>query len=71
MICVLFPGVGTPARSSSAEVFITITNINDNVPEFDQETYPLVLAESATVGTTVLTVNSNVYTAYVAFDPNV
>ena len=50
---------GTPAKSSSAQVVVTITNVNDNVPEFEQELYSLSLAESTPVGTTVLQVNAS------------
>ncbi len=45
------------ALSSSAEVFFTITNINDHSPVFGQEAYSVSLKENATIGTTVLKIN--------------
>ena len=45
------------ALSASAEVFVTITNINDNGPVFGQEAYSVSLKENATIGTTVLQIN--------------
>ncbi|KAI0232123.1 Protocadherin Fat 4 [Lamellibrachia satsuma] len=50
---------GTPAKSSSAEVFVTVTNINDNAPEFGQEAYSVSLKESTVAGTTLLQVNAS------------
>ena len=60
--CVTFVFVlctGTPAKSSSAQVVVTVTNIKNNAPEFEQELYSLSLAESTPVGTTVLQVNAS------------
>ena len=48
-----------PALSSSAEVFVTITNINDNGPLFGQEAYQVSLKENTTIGTTVLQINAS------------
>ena len=50
---------GTPAKSSSAQVVVTVTHVNSNAPEFEQELYSLSLAESTPVGTTVLQVNAS------------
>ena len=50
---------GTPAKSSSAEVFVTVTNINDNAPEFGQKAYSVSVNESTAVGTKVLQVNAS------------
>ena len=56
---VLTLNTGTPAKSSSAEVFVTIININDNAPKFGQESYSISVNESTAVGTTVLQVNAS------------
>ena len=44
--------------SSSAEVFVTITNINDNPPMFGQQLYSISLKDNTTVGTTVLQIDA-------------
>ena len=45
--------------SSSAEVFVTITNINDNAPVFGQQSDSFSLKYNTTVGTMVLQVNAS------------
>ena len=40
-------------------MFVTVTNINDNAPEFGQEAYSVSLKESTAAGTTVLQVNAS------------
>ena len=59
IVSVLTLHTGTPAKSSSAEVFVTVTNINDNAPEFGQEAYSVSVNESTAVGITVLQVNAS------------
>ena len=44
--------------SSSAEVFVTITNVNDNAPMFGQQLYSISLKDNTTVGTTVLQIDA-------------
>ena len=55
----LTSNTGTPAMSSSAEVFVTILNINDNGPLFGQHSYSVSLKDNATIGTTVLQLNAS------------
>ncbi|XP_035391409.1 putative protocadherin beta-18 isoform X40 [Electrophorus electricus] len=49
---------GTPQRSGSAIIHITVLDANDNVPVFTQEVYKVVLAENASLGTEVVTVSA-------------
>ena len=50
---------GTPVKSSSAEVFVTVTNINDNGPVFGQGSYSVSLKDNTTLGTMVLQVDAS------------
>ncbi|XP_046581094.1 protocadherin Fat 4-like [Haliotis rubra] len=45
---------GVPIRSSSTNVTITITDLNDNDPVFDAASYTGSVSENATVGTSIL-----------------
>ncbi|XP_035391390.1 protocadherin beta-16-like isoform X17 [Electrophorus electricus] len=49
---------GSPQRSGSAIIHITVLDANDNVPVFTQEVYKVVLAENAPLGTEVVTVSA-------------
>lgn len=49
---------GTPVKSSSASVSITVLDVNDNVPTFTEKTYSLKINEDAVVGSSVLTVTA-------------
>ncbi|XP_035391388.1 protocadherin beta-16-like isoform X15 [Electrophorus electricus] len=49
---------GTPQRSGSAIIHITVLDANDNVPVFTQEVYKVALAENAPLGTEVVTVSA-------------
>uniref|UniRef100_A0A669E8W2 Cadherin EGF LAG seven-pass G-type receptor 1a n=1 Tax=Oreochromis niloticus TaxID=8128 RepID=A0A669E8W2_ORENI len=49
---------GTPMRSSSASVSITVLDVNDNTPTFSEKTYSLKINEDAVVGSSVLTVTA-------------
>uniref|UniRef100_A0A3B3CAB6 Cadherin domain-containing protein n=1 Tax=Oryzias melastigma TaxID=30732 RepID=A0A3B3CAB6_ORYME len=49
---------GVPVMSSTADVAITVLDVNDNVPTFTERTYSLKINEDALVGTSVLTVTA-------------
>ncbi len=49
---------GSPPRSSSASVQITVLDVNDNPPMFDQRDYNISLSESAVLGTQVLSLRA-------------
>lgn len=44
------------SESSSINIDITITDVNDNYPQFEQSSYNITVNENTTVGTIVLTV---------------
>ncbi|XP_068176644.1 protocadherin-7 [Antennarius striatus] len=50
---------GNPPRSSQALLRISITDINDNNPEFERSTYEAEMAENAPPGTPVLQVRAS------------
>ena len=47
---------GSPAMSASSSVIITITDINDNAPIFQQSSYLIRVREDAAVSTEIITV---------------
>ncbi|KAM4836847.1 protocadherin Fat 1 isoform 5-T5 [Thomomys bottae] len=47
---------GTPSLSDLATVNINVTDINDNTPEFSQDTYTTVISEDAVLEQSVITV---------------
>ncbi|XP_029442811.1 protocadherin Fat 1 isoform X2 [Rhinatrema bivittatum] len=47
---------GTPSLSDVATVNINVTDINDNMPVFSQNTYTSVISEDAVLGQSVITV---------------
>ncbi|XP_019699445.1 protein dachsous [Harpegnathos saltator] len=49
---------GTPPLRSSLRVNVTVQDVNDNPPTFNQTRYVASVPENATVGTAVLTVNA-------------
>ncbi|XP_066507648.1 protocadherin gamma-A10-like [Hoplias malabaricus] len=49
---------GTPQRSGTAVIHITVLDANDNVPVFTQSVYKVSLAENAPLGTEVVTVRA-------------
>ena len=59
IIYILISNTGMPVMSSSAEVFVTISNINDNGPVFGQGSYSVSLKDNTTLGTMVLQVNAS------------
>ena len=50
--------LGTPSRSSSSDVIITVTDVNDNYPIFTADPYLGNIAEDASVGSSVVQVSS-------------
>lgn len=48
--------MGSPALTGSATVNVTIRDLNDNKPQFNQSLYEVSVPENIAVGTTVLTV---------------
>ncbi|XP_064641440.1 cadherin-87A-like [Lineus longissimus] len=51
--------VGVPIRSASATVFVSVINMNDNVPQFNQSDYRSVIQEHSPEGTYVTTVSAS------------
>lgn len=49
---------GNPARSSQALLRVSITDVNDNSPQFERATYEAEMAENAPPGTPVLQVRA-------------
>ncbi|XP_055064636.2 protocadherin beta-7-like isoform X3 [Misgurnus anguillicaudatus] len=49
---------GTPQRSGTAVIYITVLDINDNVPVFSQSVYKVTLPENTPSGTSVITVSA-------------
>ncbi|XP_008303575.1 protocadherin alpha-3-like [Stegastes partitus] len=49
---------GTPPKSGTAEIFIDVLDVNDNMPVFTKDTYSAVVQENAPVGTTVIQLNA-------------
>ncbi|XP_076043934.1 cadherin 87A isoform X2 [Oratosquilla oratoria] len=47
-----------PRLSSTATVTVSITDINDNSPQFEREAYTALVSESATPGTLVTTISA-------------
>ncbi|XP_057205150.1 protocadherin alpha-8-like isoform X15 [Triplophysa rosa] len=49
---------GTPPRSGVLNVTVTVLDINDNRPVFNQETYSVELPENSVAGTVIIRVNA-------------
>ncbi|XP_065146652.1 protocadherin gamma-A12-like isoform X18 [Paramisgurnus dabryanus] len=49
---------GTPQRSGTAVIHITVLDANDNVPVFSQSVYKVTLPENTPSGTSVITVSA-------------
>ncbi|XP_073730275.1 protocadherin gamma-A12-like isoform X17 [Misgurnus anguillicaudatus] len=49
---------GTPQRSGTAVIHITVLDINDNLPVFSQSVYKVTLPENTPSGTSVITVSA-------------
>uniref|UniRef100_A0A672G857 Si:ch73-379j16.2 n=1 Tax=Salarias fasciatus TaxID=181472 RepID=A0A672G857_SALFA len=62
LLCVTAVDGGKPPRSGTLNVSIIVLDINDNRPNFSQDTYQVEIYENASVGTTV--------TAVKAIDPD-
>ncbi|KAF5278616.1 hypothetical protein FQA39_LY00658 [Lamprigera yunnana] len=50
---------GIPQLNTSADVYVTILNINDNSPKFSVKLYNASVKENSPIGTHVLTVHAN------------
>uniref|UniRef100_A0A4W3JD77 Cadherin domain-containing protein n=1 Tax=Callorhinchus milii TaxID=7868 RepID=A0A4W3JD77_CALMI len=50
---------GSPKRSGTVEIIISVGDINDNAPVFDREVYRTDLSENAPKGTLVIKVNAD------------
>ena len=50
---------GDPALSSTAQIYVTIENVNDNSPIFDQSSYSESVSEGAAMNTVVVTVSAS------------
>ncbi|XP_067851876.1 protocadherin-10-like [Heptranchias perlo] len=49
---------GTPQRSGTTRIIITVVDVNDNAPLFDHEIYRASVAENAPKGTLVIKINA-------------
>ncbi|XP_069754144.1 protocadherin alpha-C2-like [Narcine bancroftii] len=49
---------GIPSNSGTSKIFITVTDINDNAPVFDQDIYKLSVLENARLGMLLITLNA-------------
>ncbi|MEQ2210980.1 hypothetical protein XENOCAPTIV_023522, partial [Xenoophorus captivus] len=49
---------GTPQRSGSVNIDVTVLDANDNIPVFNQSVYKASVIENAVKGTSVITVNA-------------
>ncbi|XP_052010674.1 protocadherin alpha-8-like [Xyrauchen texanus] len=49
---------GTPPRSGTLNITVTVLDINDNRPVFNRETYSVTVQENSVVGTLVILVNA-------------
>uniref|UniRef100_A0A4W3JTE8 Cadherin domain-containing protein n=1 Tax=Callorhinchus milii TaxID=7868 RepID=A0A4W3JTE8_CALMI len=49
---------GNPQRSGTAEISITVVDMNDNAPVFDHETYSTSIQENTPKGTVVIQINA-------------
>ncbi|KAM9795080.1 protocadherin gamma-A10-like [Neosynchiropus ocellatus] len=49
---------GTPQRSGSVNIDVTVLDVNDNVPIFNQTAYKLSVMENVPTGTNIVTVNA-------------
>ncbi|KAM9849717.1 uncharacterized protein ACBR49_007004 [Aulostomus maculatus] len=50
---------GTPQRSGSVNIDVTVLDVNDNVPIFNQSVYKASVMENTVKGTSVITVNAS------------
>ncbi|XP_072120666.1 protocadherin alpha-C2-like [Mobula birostris] len=50
---------GNPHRSGTAQIVITVTDINDNAPAFDQDIYKAKVLENSPVGTLLIKLRAN------------
>ena len=57
-LTVLATDSGLPTLTGTTEVRVTIQDVNDNAPEFDERSYTITLFESTSIGVTVLTVTA-------------
>ena len=55
MLELLAEDAGDPLLRSSTQVFINVTDINDNAPVFSQSVYTVMVADNSTNGTVVFT----------------
>ncbi|KAM4732187.1 protocadherin gamma-A11-like [Anableps anableps] len=49
---------GTPQRSGSVNIVVTVLDANDNIPVFNQSVYKASVVENTVKGTSVITVNA-------------
>ncbi|XP_069812815.1 protocadherin gamma-B4-like [Dendropsophus ebraccatus] len=49
---------GNPQKSSTATIRITVQDVNDNLPMFNQDTYRIRLQENAAIGSLVIQLNA-------------
>ncbi|XP_032885696.1 protocadherin gamma-C5-like [Amblyraja radiata] len=50
---------GTPQRTGTAQILVTVFDINDNAPVFDRDIYKVSVSEDAPHGTLVMKVKAN------------
>lgn len=50
---------GKPAQSDEAEILVTVTDVNDNSPEFTEHMYTGSVSESKPIGTNILKISAD------------
>uniref|UniRef100_A0A668V7C9 Cadherin domain-containing protein n=1 Tax=Oreochromis aureus TaxID=47969 RepID=A0A668V7C9_OREAU len=50
---------GKPSKSGTAEIFIDVLDVNDNMPVFNEDTYSVLVNENTPTGTTIVKVNAS------------
>uniref|UniRef100_A0A8C5DR47 Protocadherin alpha-8-like n=1 Tax=Gouania willdenowi TaxID=441366 RepID=A0A8C5DR47_GOUWI len=58
LLCVTAVDGGKPPRSGTLNISITVLDINDNRPQFSQDTYQIEIYENVTIGTVVTRVSA-------------
>ena len=56
---VLARDMGSPSRSAACQVTVTLRDVNDNIPIFQEPLYEASIVESASLGARVIVVTAN------------
>ncbi|XP_033731702.1 protocadherin Fat 4-like [Pecten maximus] len=58
-LTVIAADIGTPPRTGTTTLFVSITDVNDEIPQFGQTTYRAEVKENITVGKIIKTCNAS------------